>query len=468
MPRPPPPPPRPMVFAEIVGTLSFLQPQADDDIFDRLHYYYTTTFLLLTAVLISLKMFGGRPIECWLPAEYKSSWEDYTEMYCWARNTYVTAFEDDNLPEVVNREYTMVSYYQWVPFFLVYVAFSFYAPCLIWRLFYDKSGIRLKDIMGFANDKANVVPTQRTANIRGLSAHLSSVFKHRFRIGEKHPYHHKVFRIFNVRYYESYLTYLYLAIKCLFLMNVLTQMYFMSRFLELDSHRYYGYGIFYDLIMGKGWKESSNFPVVTYCDMQIRILGHVQRHTVQCVLVINIFTEKIFFILWLWYTMLSLISFGSILSWIFASIPFNQRRQFIARRLELADVNFEKSRFKQELDEFVRDYIKIDGIFVLRMITIHSGILMCTDIVDTMWDQFLQESGHATIREILEDKSYGDDYDRSASAGGLSIEPSLRRKTSVLVPLMSREDLHLDQSPTTPAPQFLRPPSSRMASAANV
>ena len=29
-------------------------------------------------VLISLKMFGGRPIECWLPAEYKSSWEDYT------------------------------------------------------------------------------------------------------------------------------------------------------------------------------------------------------------------------------------------------------------------------------------------------------------------------------------------------------------------------------------------------------
>ncbi|VDO11885.1 unnamed protein product [Haemonchus placei] len=67
-----------MVFAEIVGTLSFLQPQADDDIFDRLHYYYTTTFLLLTAVLISLKMFGGRPIECWLPAEYKSSWEDYT------------------------------------------------------------------------------------------------------------------------------------------------------------------------------------------------------------------------------------------------------------------------------------------------------------------------------------------------------------------------------------------------------
>ena len=47
-----------MVFSEVVGTLSFLQPQADDDIVDRLSYYYSSTALLLSAVLISIKMFG--------------------------------------------------------------------------------------------------------------------------------------------------------------------------------------------------------------------------------------------------------------------------------------------------------------------------------------------------------------------------------------------------------------------------
>ncbi|CAI5438937.1 unnamed protein product [Caenorhabditis angaria] len=444
-----------MVFAEIVGTLSFLQPQADDDISDRLHYYYTTTFLLLTAVLISLKMFGGRPIECWLPAEYKSSWEDYTEMYCWARNTYFTPFQEDNLPEVVERDHSVVSYYQWVPFFLVIVAFMFYAPCLIWRLLYDKSGIRLKDIMGFANDKANVVPAQRRANINGLAAHLSSIFRHRFRFGAKHPYHHKFFKFLNLRYYESYLTYLYLGIKCLFLFNVLFQMYLLSRFLELNKQRYYGYGTLYDIMTGKGWRESANFPVVTYCDMQIRILGHVQRHTVQCVLVINIFTEKIFFILWLWYTFLAIVSFFSIISWIFQSLPFDQRKKFVARRLELADVQFEKGNYRHELDEFVRDYIKMDGIFVLRMITIHSGVLICTEVVDTMWDQFLNEQ---------EEKHPLGDGDRSPSAA-MSIDQGMRRKTSVLVPLMSREDLsHEIASPppsTTQSGQFLRPPSSR-------
>ncbi|EPB78742.1 Innexin [Ancylostoma ceylanicum] len=359
-----------MVFAEIVGTLSFLHPQADDDISDRLHYYYTTTFLLLTAVLVSIKMFGGRPIECWLPAEYKSSWEDYTEMYCWARNTYFAPFEDEFLPEVPDRGKSMTRKA---------------AIAAATQLQTHSTSIRLNDIMNFANDKSNVQPASRRANINGLAMHLSSVFKHRFRFGSSHPYHHRVFKFLNLRFYEAYLTFLYLGIKLLFLINVLVQMILLSRFLQTNSQGFYGYGILWDLVTGQGWTESPNFPVITYCDMEIRILGNIQRHTVQ----------------------------------------------FIARRLELADVTFKQRDFTLELDEFVRDYVKMDGIFVLRMITIHSGVLICTEVVDTMWDQFLAEQ--ASRDEYKEE--------RSPSAGGQSMEAPLRRKTSVLVPLMSREDL---------------------------
>ncbi|KHJ84060.1 innexin-3 domain protein [Oesophagostomum dentatum] len=196
-------------------------------------------------------------------------------MYCWARNTYFASFENENLPEVQDRGATMVSYYQWVPFFLVVVAFMFYAPCLLWRILYDKSA-------------------SRRANVNGLALHLSSVFKHRFRFGEtSHPYHHRIFKFLNLRFYEAYLTFLYLGIKLLFLINVLTQMILLSRFLQTNSQGFYGYGILWDLVTGQGWSESPNFPVVTYCDMEIRILGNIQRHTVQCVLVINIFTEKV-------------------------------------------------------------------------------------------------------------------------------------------------------------------------------
>lgn len=101
-------------------------------------------------------MFGGRPVECWVPAEYKGSWEDYTgkgkkyvkhytnrctlEMFCWARNTYWVPFDEQIPDNIEEREDRMVAYYQWTPFFLVISAFMFYLPCLIWRLLYDKSG----------------------------------------------------------------------------------------------------------------------------------------------------------------------------------------------------------------------------------------------------------------------------------------------------------------------------------------
>ncbi|KAE9554393.1 hypothetical protein FO519_002385 [Halicephalobus sp. NKZ332] len=418
-----------MVFSEVVGTLSFLQPQADDNIVDRLHYYYTSTFLLVTAVLISLKMFGGRPIECWLPAEYKATSDE-------------------------EREVNTVAYYQWAPFFLVICAFFFYAPCLIWRLMYDRSGIRLRDIVAFANDRSNIQPQSRMANIRGLADHLGSVFKHRFRMRTEHPLHHKMLKWLNIRYYEAYLTSLYLLIKFLFFTNVAVQMFMMNKFLQTDDYDVYGFGVLKDILRGRPWSESGNFPRVTYCDLDVRILGNVQRHTVQCVLVINIFTEKVFVLLWIWYTLLATCTLVSLTMWASSLIPLEQRKKFIARRLELADVNFKRKDFNQELLEFTRDYIKMDGVFVLNMLTIHAGLLICTEIVDQMWDNFLEEKHGG---EKSPGVPSGLDTPGPGGAGG-------RRKTSVLMPLVSRDESLLP--PTTPQAgamtesPWLRPPSS--------
>uniref|UniRef100_A0A914RHU5 Innexin n=1 Tax=Parascaris equorum TaxID=6256 RepID=A0A914RHU5_PAREQ len=45
------------------------------------------------ALRIKNLQFGGRPLECWVPAQFTSSWEAYTEMYCWAQNTYWVPIE---------------------------------------------------------------------------------------------------------------------------------------------------------------------------------------------------------------------------------------------------------------------------------------------------------------------------------------------------------------------------------------
>lgn len=69
----------------------------------------------------------------------------FSEMFCWARNTYWVSFDEDIPEDIGIREKRMVSYYQWTPFFFVICAFLFYAPCLIWRMMYDKSGEFIKN-----------------------------------------------------------------------------------------------------------------------------------------------------------------------------------------------------------------------------------------------------------------------------------------------------------------------------------
>ena len=237
-------------------------------------------------MIVNYRKLNFRPIECWLPAEYKSSWEDYryeislslrteacilvlrvsmaffetpgmrviwgefiiqfssrfSETFCWARSTYWVPF-DQQIPKTdQDREVNLVSYYQWAPFFLVACAFLFYAPCLIWRSMYDRSGknhlkmnlgyrksqfrtlgIRLRDIIRFANDPANVQTSTRQANIAGLADHLGSIFKHRYRMDGSSPLTKQLMRFLNIRYYEAYLTWLYLSIKFMFLLNVMWQ-----------------------------------------------------------------------------------------------------------------------------------------------------------------------------------------------------------------------------------------------------
>lgn len=64
----------------------------------------------------------------------------------------------------------------------------------------------------------------REANMKGMSAHLSSIFRHRFcwqnnRLSIKK----RILRLVNLRFYEAYLTLLYIGIKSLFLFNVISQ-----------------------------------------------------------------------------------------------------------------------------------------------------------------------------------------------------------------------------------------------------
>ena len=120
----------------IIGLLGGL-PQSnarnDDDIADRLNHRFTVSVLIILSIVVTTKQYVGDPIKCWHPAHFSGSWEDYTNSYCWIKDTYYLPFED-YIPKAHEYEKRhRITYYQWVSIILLAQAFLFYFPIVFWR-----------------------------------------------------------------------------------------------------------------------------------------------------------------------------------------------------------------------------------------------------------------------------------------------------------------------------------------------
>lgn len=49
---------------------------------------------------------------------------------------------------------------------------------------------------------------------------------------------------------------------------------------------------------------------------------------------------------------------------------------------------FDRKESKADVERFVRGYLRCDGVFVIRMLTMHAGIIIGTDLVSALWRAF--------------------------------------------------------------------------------
>ena len=75
------------------------------------------------------------------------------------------------------------------------------------------------------------------------------------------------------------------------------------------------------------WTEAKHviFPRVTFCDFLVRRLGNNHRYTVQCVLPINLYNEKIYMILWFWMVFVAAASILSLIVWLARTLLHGDR-----------------------------------------------------------------------------------------------------------------------------------------------
>jgi hypothetical protein len=81
----------------------------------------------------------------------------------------------------------------------------------------------------------------------------------------------------------------------------------------------------------------ASFPSITLCDFSIRQMANIHQHTVQCVLPINLFNEKIYIFLWFWFVFLAASTAFSFARWIWV-IGFRYSRiRYIRKQLKIMD-----------------------------------------------------------------------------------------------------------------------------------
>lgn len=381
-----------------------------EDVCAKLHSYFTYNILIGAAVLVSYKQFAGRPIECFIPNELHSSAGQYFENFCFSSDTYyvplTSAIEKLSTEE---RKELHINYYKWIPFFLLFQAACFKFPALVWKFFHGQSGMRVGEIIRLTTNDSNTDPKIRSQNIQALCHHLQRVLKFHYRLKTRHLKPHKIIRLLNIKYSSYYVFLIYMVGKMLFLVNAVCQFCLMNKFLLPPDVHFSAYEVWSDIFSGNtSWKESGIFPRITLCDISIRASGQERKYTSQCVLMINIFTEKIFVTLWAWYMILGSWTLINMTNWFFSVMTSFSAEHFIYKHLEMSGQELFMSENKKDSSEihiylrrFINKYLQADGVFILWLIAQHSDILFITDLIYQMWESHYKiERRRESLREV--------------------------------------------------------------------
>ena len=182
----------------------------------------------------------------------------------------------------------------------------------------------------------------------------------------------------------------YFFIKLLYISNVVLQILFLQYFLSYHNSDYLNYGInvLQTLLSGFSLPESKLFPRVTLCDFQIRELGERHYYTVECILVINIFIEKMYFLLWIWLWMLLLITIIDSLRFVYRIFIRHSRDAFIMNHLELI---FQTNLSKEKQFKYFLERFPVDNTFALLIIGANSNTTIVANILYELFYQKLHD-----------------------------------------------------------------------------
>ncbi|KAL8606768.1 hypothetical protein ACOMHN_049597 [Nucella lapillus] len=302
----------------------------------RVHACLRVCMLICVFVCVRACALVGVPMACWTPATFPDGCLEHVKQYCWVKNIYYIPMDDSIPVEVVRRESEEVTYYQWVPFILLFMACLFKLPCVLWRGFNQASGIsidKFREMTSLCPSFPRLRGGRACRTWRSTSTAGSGLTKES---AQEDPCPYSVWQTSVCVRAEA------------------------GHVLPHSALRVCQTAVLRKLFVDAEWTVSARFPPVTLCDLDIRQLENVQRFTVQCALPINIYNEKVFAFLWFWLAWLALVTSASFLLWVWRIFC---RQDYVEKYLDMQG-RLKGGEDRRQGEVFVDVYLRDDGIFL--------------------------------------------------------------------------------------------------------
>ena len=101
----------------------------------------------------------------------------------------------------------------------------------------------------------------------------------------------------------------------------------------------------------------------------------------------NLFNEKIYLFVWFWMAFVAGITCVSLLTWALRAIFRVDRHRYVKKHLHLMD-KLTRDTDKKTALRFVEDYLRQDGVFILRLVGHNTNAITATEFVCSLWDNY--------------------------------------------------------------------------------
>lgn len=345
---------------------------AIDDASDSLSCLISAFLFIIASILTSAKTYVGSAMECWVPQTYSGEWGEFAENYCFLKDTYWYPSQEimTDIPEY-HKERHRLSYYQWSSMYMAMAGIAFMIPKFLWKMAQSYTDMSLIYFCDTAEAIRSDSEDQRQNKVKEMAKFMRT----------KITASHAPRSISSIRMYA-----IYAIIKMLYLVIALVQFILLGYFLGQKKDLLWGWHLFINLLNGVTWETTGLFPRLTFCDFTVReMAGNNRDETVQCVIGINEFNEKIFLFLWFW---LVFLFFATAIAHVYNGLQIS-KPYFINSLLHTIrdhDNPDQKGLFR----EFGEKYLTLDGKLILSFIKSQSD-LVAQEVAIEMFHDFEKE-----------------------------------------------------------------------------